>query len=244
MIKLHLFLFLFLFLPQIQAKEAYISIIIDDIGYIKKSNQQAIALSGDLAFAILPHTPFATFFATKIHQQQREILLHLPMQTLKPSSLDAGLLTEQMNYGEFRHQLDKNFQAVPYFTGINNHRGSRLTANKSAMIVLMDYIKKQDRSLFFIDSRTNHQSVAADMAQKFNIPHTSRDIFLDNILTIEAVQQQFDRLIRLAKKKGKAVAIGHPHQVTLNVLKKNLKRLDELGVKLVFPSVIIKQRAN
>jgi len=231
---------LLIFVPPLLAEQAKIAIILDDIGYSKKLGKIALTLDDNIAYAILPHTPYGKFFAKQLHQQGREILLHLPMQTMRPSTEDKGLLKDTMNFGTFSQQLQNNFNAIPYFTGINNHRGSRLTSNKNAMIVLMDFIKKQPQSYFFIDSRTHGKSVAYKMAQLFKIPSASRDIFLDNNLADEKIQQQFNRLIRLAKRKGSAIAIGHPHRSTLRVLKKNLALLKQLNIELVRPSQLLK----
>ncbi len=231
-------IFLFIFIPSLCSAQSKIAIIIDDIGYSKSLGQRAINLSGDIAYAILPHTPYAKYFSEKLHQQGREILLHLPMQTMAPSTEDKGLLKDDMNFGKFHQKLQDDFNAIPYFSGINNHRGSRLTANKSAMVVLMDFIKKQPKSLFFIDSKTHATSVAQKIAQLFKIPTASRDVFLDNDLSDKKIQQQFDKLIRLAHKRGLAIAIGHPHPSTLRVLSHNIPLLEKLNIILVNPSTL------
>jgi polysaccharide deacetylase 2 family uncharacterized protein YibQ len=133
---------------------------------------------------------------------------------------------------EFLDTLSRNIAAIPHVAGINNHRGSLLTSTSSNMAWLMQALYAHGE-LFFIDSRTTAATVAADMAQAYGIPSASRNVFLDNEPTPQAIRKQFRELVNRARRDGSALAIGHPHPATLKVLREELPRLQEQGLQLV-----------
>ncbi len=65
------------------------------------------------------------------------------------------------------------------------------------------------------------------------MPHVDRDVFLDNNPALSAVQRQLADLEAVAKRRGWAVAIGHPKDGTLDALAAWLPRLAERGFVLV-----------
>jgi polysaccharide deacetylase 2 family uncharacterized protein YibQ len=109
--------------------------------------------------------------------------------------------------------------------------GSLLTTKADSMKWVMETLK--GRSLFFIDSLTSPKSVAKKTAQDYGLETVSRDVFLDNIRTEQAIDKQFSRLIKLARKHGSALAIGHPYPETMAYLKQRLNHLEQDGVRLV-----------
>ena len=139
---------------------------------------------------------------------------------------------------EFIDTLSHNIAAVPHVSGINNHRGSLLTQQSNNMAWLMQALNDHGE-LFFIDSRTTAETVAADMAHAYGVPSASRNVFLDNEPTREAVRKQFRELLKRARTDGTALAIGHPHPATLAVLAEELPRLAEQGLQLVPVSQLI-----
>lgn len=218
--------------------EARIAIIIDDLGYSQSRGLEALGLPGNITYAILPKAPHSQHLLRKANQLDKEIILHLPMQTLHRIGLDPGGLRSDMQRQEFFRTLFGNLETLPAIVGVNNHMGSLLTANHLAMDWLMQGIKAQG-NLFFIDSLTNPKSLAGRMARKQGIPTATRDIFLDNDRSVEAINRQFDQLLALAKRKGQAIAIGHPHPQTLEVLRQRLESLPQSAVSLVKVSTLL-----
>ena len=130
--------------------------------------------------------------------------------------------------------------AVPYVKGFNNHMGSLLTRSDMLMASVMKASAKQD--LYFVDSRTTSDSVAVKHALNNGIYGVSRDIFLDHIKEQEFIQTQLEKLVKRAKKKGTAIAIGHPYKLTLQILEQWLPQAEKLGVQLVPVSELIQIR--
>ncbi|REG82657.1 polysaccharide deacetylase 2 family uncharacterized protein YibQ [Marinomonas pollencensis] len=208
-----------------------IAILIDDLGYNRQGMTSALALPTNVALAILPLTPFAHATATQSKQQQRVTILHAPMENVRELKLGPGGLYVKMTETQLKKALLKDIESLPGIKGVNNHMGSLLTAQQNSMNWVMEVLK--GRSLFFIDSLTSAHSVAEKTAIEYGLPTTSRDVFLDNIRMEKAIDKQFTRLVKLAKRNGEALAIGHPYPETMAYLKKRLVALEKDGVRLV-----------
>ena len=210
------------------------SIIIDDMGYRLHDGMKAIALPGPLAYSVLPHTPNAETLAKAAVARGKEILLHQPMQAQDAAMrLGPGALTEAMSEKRFDTVLKSNLASLPMAIGVNNHMGSLLTSDPTRMQWLMQDLKRHG-GLFFVDSRTTRDTVAAKVASEVGLPHLSRDVFLDDVETAPTIRAQFRRLIEKARHNGSALAIGHPLPETLKVLAELLPTLRQrYGVRLV-----------
>jgi polysaccharide deacetylase 2 family uncharacterized protein YibQ len=222
-----------------------ITIIIDDIGYRTREDLRAIGLPGQVAYAIMPHSPNAKKMSALVHEMGKDVLLHMPMQAVEENKnklLGPGALTLQMTHAEFVQTLDDSLRSVPHASGVNNHMGSLLTRHPEHMNWLMASLK--NRNKFYLDSVTSAHSVASNVAKEMQLPYLRRDVFLDNVQSNDNIQEQFDKLITIAKRRGLAVAIGHPHSETVTVLSKNLLLLDRHGVKLISPRQMLLRKAN
>ena len=129
--------------------------------------------------------------------------------------------------------------ALPGATGINNHMGSRITGDPVAMAAVLEVVAA--RGLFFLDSRTTKETVAYDLARKLAIPAARRDVFLDEDPAPAAVGAAFDRLLALAREKGAAIAIGHPHEVTLALLERRIPEAKAAGYEIVPLSFLLER---
>lgn len=120
--------------------------------------------------------------------------------------------------------------------------GSRMTSQRDAMTWLMGELQR--RHLFFVDSRTSAATVAAAQAQEVGLAHVSRDVFLDDERTVEAIAGQLQQGVELARRQGSAVLIGHPYPQTLQVLERELPRLQAQGIVLIGLHQMIAERGN
>lgn len=216
---------LMLLLPGVvAAATARIAILIDDMGDNRALGERALALPGAVSYAFLPHTTYSATMARSAHGKGRDVLLHAPMESEAQQQLmGPGALTRSMSEPDLRAQLRKNLAAIPFVRGFNNHMGSVLTRDATRMSWLLDEARQQ--SLFFVDSRTTSHSVAGPTARKLGVPSTGRDVFLDHVDNEAAIDRQFEYLLRLARERGQALAIGHPRPATLAVLERRLRAL-------------------
>ena len=215
-----------------------VAIIIDDLGYDKKLAGKLSDLNPRLTFSILPFSPYQHSIAKLSKNKGLELMLHLPMEPVEYPAVNPGpgTLLTSMTPDQLVHQLKKNLKAVPYIKGVNNHMGSKMTAESSQMYQIFSILKKND--LFFIDSRTTAQTLCKPSARLFQIPFAQRDVFLDHQQDAQFIRKQIGELIRIARHKGYAVGIGHPHDITYEVLREMLPALRK-DVQLVPASEIV-----
>lgn len=214
--------------PPISAR---VAIIIDDIGYNLKQGLRSARFPASLTLAVLPHSPNGLALAELGFEEGKSIMLHAPMSNIKQTPLDPGGLTADMLRDEFLLTLRGNLQSIPHVIGINNHMGSYLTQLPEPMRWLMNELKQQQ--LFFIDSRTSADSRAWEIATEQGLASRKRDVFLDHERSVKAITQQFEQMINLAKRRGSALAIGHPYPETLQVLEQMVPQLRQQGIQLV-----------
>jgi len=202
-----------------------ISIIIDDLGNNIDLDLSVIELSLPLSLAILPSAPFTDAVVREATRKGREILLHQPMEPkdypcVKPGS---GALLLSMNEREIRETLEKNLKQVSGAKGLNNHMGSSFTLDRKKMSLVLQELRK--RRLFYVDSRTTKGTVAFEQAKRMGVPAAERTLFLDNNDDPEAIYRQIKDLLRVAKRSGAAIGIGHPYSQTIEMLRKHQERL-------------------
>lgn len=214
-----------------------IAIIIDDIGNNLKLGQRTVDIPGALTLSVLPHTPVAKRLARAGHYSGKQIMLHVPMSNNNQKKLGPGALTEMLEEAVFIETLNNNIDNIPFAKGVNNHMGSYLTQQKQQMQWVMQILK--DRKLFFIDSLTHSNSVAYQTAQEYQLPSAKRQVFLDNSTESEDILRAFNKLLRIAKRNGSAIAIGHPYPETLAVLEQQLPKLAEQNIQLVHASELL-----
>lgn len=215
-----------------------IGIIIDDLGNLEQRDRRALRLPGAVTYAFLPYTPHARDLAKLAHGLNKEVMLHLPMESMEHKKLGPGGLTLNMTYTEFARQLASDLAAIPYAVGINNHMGSLLTQHPGYMQWLMNELNKR-RDLYFVDSYTTKASVAQQLANENWIPNLRRDVFLDSDRNPDTIRFHLRRLIKKARQHGTALAIGHPFPETMAVLEAELPKLRQQGITLLPVSQLV-----
>lgn len=210
-----------------------VAIIIDDFGQSVEMARKFLEIPLSITFSVLPNEPHSREIAQMAHAARREVLLHLPMEPHGYPKINpgTGALLVSMSRDEIRKTLHSALDVSPYFSGVNNHMGSRFTQESSSMTILLAEL--HERKLFFVDSRTTHRSTGYTLAQKLKVPAAQRDIFLDHTQTEEFVRSQLNQLIRRAKIHGSAIAIGHPYECTLKVLSRSADRFHREGIEVV-----------
>jgi len=219
-----------------------LAIIIDDMGHDRAPAEALLALPIPLTISVLPHLPFSGEVAEEAFRRGDQVLLHLPMEpvaggadgaTQEPIELRVG-----MGAGEVNSTLAGMLDTVPHVVGVNNHEGSRATADAPLMQALMPALRQ--RNLFFVDSRTTATTVAYSTAEHDGVPAAARKVFLDDTATKEAVLAQLDLAAKDAQRDGSAIAIGHPHPATIAALAQAAPTLESRGIRLVFASELVR----
>jgi polysaccharide deacetylase 2 family uncharacterized protein YibQ len=225
-----------------EKKRGYkIAVIIDDVGYPSDLVEEYKHLDGKLTFSVLPFLKKSTEYATLLHDSGFEIMIHIPMEPQSFPQTDPGpgaLLTGNTKE-EVEQKIRKMIDDIPFAVGANNHMGSRATADPDLMLWTMNTLK--GNSLFFIDSVTTPDTLAHETALKVNLDSARRNVFLDNDDSFTAVNDQFEKLKKIARSNGTAIGIGHINKTsTLKVLIHQLPFLEEENYTLIFASEAIK----
>jgi polysaccharide deacetylase 2 family uncharacterized protein YibQ len=226
----------------IAAPRPQIAIMIDDMGLNMVNSRRMVALSAPLTLAYLPYAENIKKQTTLARQNGHELWVHMPMEptNMKGNNPGPNALLTTNTPDENMRRLNENLARFDGYTGINNHMGSRFTRDRAALAPVMAEIKK--RGLWFLDSKTIGSSVAGDMAVQAGVAAVTRDVFLDNVMTLPAINAQLRVLENTARRKGYAVAIGHPHDATVAALETWTRDAAARGFDIVPLSEIIARR--
>ncbi len=200
-----------------------VALIIDDLGYaMPELVTRLCARPEPFTVAVLPYLEHTRESATLAHDRGKEVLLHLPMEGSPGANPGQDALRTDMGEAELRELTRKALGEVPFRSGVNNHMGSRLTADRQRMRWVLEELKA--RKLYFIDSRTTRETVALEVAQELGVPAAQRQVFLDDDKAFPEMERQWERALALARRDGEVIIIGHIYPETLEALEKLLPR--------------------
>ncbi len=228
--------------PAAASPAPAIAIVIDDLGNEAPDTEAAIALPAAVTLSLLPYPDATPAFARAALHAGHQIVVHVPMEPEGSDDPGPMALRTDLSAPANLARLDWALSRVPGATGVNNHMGSRFTADRLALMPVME--KLADRRLFFLDSRTTAATVAVPLAHAFGVASAGRDVFLDDVQRAGYVERQLALTERLARENGAAIAIGHPHAVTLSVLKAWCAEAAAHGFRLVPVSVAIRLKTE
>jgi hypothetical protein len=217
-----------------------IAIVIDDMGVdLKRSRHMWEDVPGPLTLSFMTYADNLPKQTAAAHQKGHELMLHMSMEPSN-SIIDAGpnVLMTAMSDGELTKLTQWGLGRFDGYVGMNNHMGSRFTEDRRAMRVVLQQVKQ--RGVLFLDSRTSAKSVAGKVAKELGMPALDRNVFLDNDNDINAVLKQLGEAERMARKYGVAIAIGHPREATIEVLKTWIPQALDRGLAIVPISTLMK----
>jgi polysaccharide deacetylase 2 family uncharacterized protein YibQ len=222
---------------------ALVAVIIDDMGVDRARSARAAALPGPLTLAFLPYARDVGAQAAAARAKGHELMVHVPMEPTA-EGVDPGpdALLTGLDGAENLRRLRAALGAFDGYVGLNNHMGSRFTAERRGLEPVLAEAARA--GLLFVDSRTTPASVALDVAREKRMPSARRDVFLDHEATPEAVRAALRRLEETARRQGHAIAIGHPHDATVEALAEWLPTLAARGFALVPVSHVVRLQAQ
>ena len=216
-----------------------IGIVIDDFGYRNDDVSDGfLNIDANLTYAIIPGHEYSTSYGKKAVSAGYEVIVHMPMEnTGKTYGEEDFVLRTEMDNETIQRRVRTALDQIPTAIGMNNHQGSKASADQHVMSNVARIIK--ERNLFFIDSRTTVETIAETTMEVFGVPTARRVIFLDNEDDEEKIKVQLMKLVRKAEEKGAAIGIGHVKPKTLSVLKKQVPKLQKDGFKFEFVSKML-----
>jgi polysaccharide deacetylase 2 family uncharacterized protein YibQ len=219
-----------------------IAIVIDDMGVDQKRSDRAVKnLPSGVTFAYLPYARHIQKQVDTAKQQGHEIILHLPWEADNEKSYPGvDFLSIEMPLNKLRENLKNNLDGFQGYVGVNNHMGSKFSRDKAGLEIVMQELKS--RNVFFLDSKTTPKSIAEKIATQHGVRTTHRDVFIDHTETAKAVNKALKEIEAGALRRGSAIAIGHPKDLTLSALESWLPTLEAKGFELVPLSAVLQYR--
>ena len=204
-----------------------LAIVIDDIGEDMRVLKGLLALDFPVNMAVWPYATHTRASVELIAQNRSDLLIHFPMEPRGYPRYNPGedALFTAMTPDEIRQRIAKSVARIPEAIGVNNHMGSRFTADEPGMNAALAAFKRH--GLFFLDSLTTPTSVARRAARNSAVPFYERDIFIDNVKDVPLIVRQLGKAQKVARQKGYAIAIGHPYRETLQALQQWHGQRDE-----------------
>ena len=221
--------------------KARVAIVIDDLGRDVAVIERlaAIAPGAELSYAVLPFESRTSEVVEALRRHGAEVLLHLPMDPEGGADPGPGALTTQMSKRELAAATAAALAAVPGALGVNNHMGSKLSADRAAMTAILGELRRAGR--YFLDSRTTAESVGFEVARELGVPAANRDLFLDDDPDPAAIAGQFALLLARAREQGAAIALAHPRPSTLAALAEEIPQAIAEGIEFVPVSYLLER---
>ncbi|MFO1083736.1 MAG: divergent polysaccharide deacetylase family protein [Reyranellaceae bacterium] len=217
-----------------------VAIVIDDVGLDRPRSRRAWELPGPLTMSFLPYAKDLPEQARAARAKGHELMLHLPMEPNGRNDPGPNALLVSLSDAELRQRTNAALDSFDGYAGVNNHMGSRFTAFRPGMETVLRQFK--GRGLMFLDSRTSSQSVGDQVAQEIGVPSIARHVFLDDDETLDAVRRRLAETEAVARRQGFVVAIGHPHEATLQALAEWLPGLQAKGLALAPATAVLRKR--
>jgi hypothetical protein len=219
-----------------------IAIVIDDLGADVIDTHRAIGLPKEVSLSFLPYAETSPALARAGLRAGHQILVHVPMEPDGRTDPGPMALLTGLSSSENIARLDWALARIPGYSGINNHEGSRFTADRHALVPVIEHLA--DRHVFFLDSRTAPNTQVVPLARAFGVASDGRDVFLDDVQTADAINAELAQTERIAREQGTAIAIGHPHGVTMDVLTKWTAGAASRGIELITASEAIRRKTE
>lgn len=217
-----------------------IAIVIDDVGLDRPRSRRAWELPGPLTMSFLPYAKELPDQARAARARGHELMLHLPMEPSGRNDPGPNALLVSLSDADLRQRTTAALDSFDGYAGVNNHMGSRFTAFRPGMETVLRQFK--GRGLMFLDSRTSPQSVGDQVAQEIGVPSIARHVFLDDDESLDAVRRRLAETEAVARRQGFVVAIGHPHEATLQALAEWLPTLQAKGLALAPATAVLRKR--
>ena len=191
------------------AAQSRIAVVIDDFGNGMKGTEQMLKLPIKLTVAVMPFLPTTKKDAEEAYRLGHDVIVHLPMEPVrgKRSWLGPGAITTDLSDDEIRKRVEAAIADVPHAIGMNNHMGSKATADKRVMKVVLQVCK--EKGLFFLDSRTSYRTVVPEVAKELGVETLHNDVFLDDVYTRHHVLKQIGIVKKVLDKNKSCIVIGH-----------------------------------
>jgi uncharacterized protein len=226
--------------PSFQPGGPRLALIVDDCGQWIDTERGFVALGVPVTLSVLPDVHYTATIAREAADSGKGVMLHLPMETVSGLDPGPGKVTTEMSDAQIDAQVEDDLSQVPLARGVNNHEGSKGSADPRVMRDVIGVLAKH--GVFFVDSRTSSASVGEQTAHAAGVPTAARDVFLDNQASVAYTEAQLRAAAEIAKRTGSAIAIGHPRATTLEAVRALIPELQASGIQFVLAQDLVSEK--
>ncbi|MCM3340300.1 divergent polysaccharide deacetylase family protein [Paenibacillus sp. MER TA 81-3] len=221
------------------------AVVIDDFGNNMAGTEEMLGLPIPLTVAVMPFLPSTKQDAERAHQRGHEVIVHMPMEPIsgKASWLGPGAILTSLSDKEIVRRVNAAIDEVPHAVGMNNHMGSKATADRRVMRLVLKVCK--ERGLYFLDSKTNYRSVVSEVGKEIGIPIVQNHLFLDDVYKESHIVKQCRLLEEHLAQHDSCVTIGHvgrPGLKTAVVLRQYVPRISKKATFVHISYLVKKQQ--
>lgn len=197
------------FFTEPSTSNKQVAIVIDDFGNRMGGTEHMLQLPVKITVAVMPFMQTTKADAEMAHRYGHDVIVHMPMEPMRgnPKWLGPGAILANLSDEEIENRVRQAIDNVPYAVGMNNHMGSKVTADKRIMRIVLQVCK--EKGLFFLDSRTNYRSVIGEVGKELGVPVINNHLFLDDENTDSHISKQWTKVEMLLQKQSPFVVIGH-----------------------------------
>lgn len=219
-----------------------VALCVDDFGFFNNTLvKDFLELDFPFTISVIPGLRHSEKIALAAAEAGKEVFCHLPMEAEK-EGWDAGeipLIRVAMKRAEIEKAMTRALETVPGAIGINNHMGSRATADRAVMETVLRVCRS--RGLIFLDSYTTPNTIVREVAKEVGVAEAGNDLFLDN--GVGETRENMSKLLSLAASRGTAVGIVHVKKENLEDLRWMADEARREGIDFVTIRQIIERRS-
>jgi polysaccharide deacetylase 2 family uncharacterized protein YibQ len=227
---------------RIETTGPAISIVVDDFGFFNnRLVKEFLELEVPVTISVIPGLKHSEKICRMAESAGKEALCHLPMEPEKGAD-DVGdipLVRTAMSGKEIERIVQKALKTTPGVIGMNNHMGSKATADRAVMDAIMNVCAKE--GMIFFDSLTSSKSVVREAAAAAGVGSSRNDLFLDN--NKKDTRENMKKFLSLAARRGRVVAIMHVRRESLEDLKWMIGEARRKGIRFIKLSEMIGSKA-
>jgi len=218
--------------PEEAAGEPVVALLVDDFGYFNnRLVKDFLAVEVPLTISVIPGLRYSEAICEEAAKAGKEVLCHLPMEPERGGwdSGDIPLVRVSMGDGKIEEIIENALDTTPGVIGMNNHMGSRATADRRVMEAVLDVCRRRD-------------SVVREVSRKKRVRSLSNDLFIDN--TDEETRENMRKILSLASRRGRALGIVHVKRKTLKNLHWMIDEANREGIHFITVSEMIEKYAS
>jgi len=229
----------------VKANAPRIAILIGGMGLSASGTADAInRLPADVTLAFAPYAKNLKTWVSRARQSGHEVMLQVPMEPFDYPDNDPGpyTLVTSLRPAENIRRLQWLMSRMGGYTGVVNYMGARFTSKPEALQPIIAEFRK--RGLLYVDDGTSKRSQATQIAAQIGLRAGTADIVLDAVQTGPAIAAALERLEKIAREKGSAIAVGSGLPITFSQITDWTEALLDKGIVLVPVSALVAKNAN